>query len=352
MSRTPLSRPTLLPGLPRIWRAPRTLQLGLDPARAMLLDLPDVQAAGLLDLLDGSRPERLALARAGSLGLRPTEATALLDTLYAAGLVVPARSLFPPAMPARLTSEAAALAFSGSAATPARTLRRRAAARVVVTGAGRLAPGVAVALAEAGAGHVHPDLTGTVTLHETPGGPLTEADIGEPRAEAVAAAMARSAPGTRTRPVRQGTACLVIQLGHGDPAAPAPAAGGLRHRPRLTATVREGSVSVGPLFLPHSGPCPECLARHRADRGAPWPQSPVAEAGKAVEPCGVATLLSAVARITHEALTFLDGGTPETLGAEIVITTPGRTRRRTWVPHPACGCGRRAGGLRPEGPVH
>jgi len=56
--------------------------------------------------------------------------------------------------------------------------------------------------------------------------------------------------------------------------------------------------------------------------------------------------------ITHEALTFLDGGTPETLGAEVVITTPGHTRRRTWAPHPACGCTRRAGGSRPDGPAH
>jgi bacteriocin biosynthesis cyclodehydratase domain-containing protein len=283
--------------------------------------------------------------------MRPAEAAALLDTLHAAGLVVPARSLFPPAMPERLTAEAAALAFSGPEAAPARTLRRRAAAKVVVTGASRLAPGVAVALAEAGAGHVHPDLTGAVTRHEPPGGPLTEADIGEPRAGAVAEAIRRSAPGTRTHPVRHGAAFLVIQLGHGDPATSAPTAGALRHRPRLTATVREGSVSIGPLFLPGSGPCPECIARHRADRGAQWPQPRFAETGAVVEPCSVATLLSAVARITHEALTFLDGGTPETLGAEVVITTPARTRRRTWAPHPACRCTRRAGGLRPEGPV-
>jgi hypothetical protein len=55
----------------------------------------------------------------------------------------------------------------------------------------------------------------------------------------------------------------------------------------------------------------------------------------------VATLLAAVAYLTSEALACLDEETPETLGAEVVITAPGHTRRRTWLPHPACGCTRR-----------
>jgi hypothetical protein len=351
MSRSSLPRPTLLPGLPRLWRTPHTLQLGLDPARAVLLDLPDPRAAGLLDLLDGSRPERLALARAGTLGIRPDEASALLDTLHAAGLVVPARRLFPSAMPARLTAEAAALAFTGPAAAPARTLRRRAAARVVVTGPSRLAAGVAVALAEAGTGHVQPDLTGPVTHHEPPGGPLTDADVGNPRAEAVAAAIRRAAPTTQTRPVRRGAASLVIQLGHDHPAGQPPVTSAHRHRPHLPAAIREGGVAVGPLILPGSSPCPNCLILHRADRDATWAPDP-APARPGLEPCGVATLLAAVAYITNEALATLNEENPETLGAEVVMTAPGHTRRRTWLPHPACRCTRRApgtGAVRPRG---
>ncbi len=340
MSRTPLPRPTLLPGLPRLWHTPHTLQLGLDPARAVLLDLPEPRAARLLDLLDGSRSERLALAQAGSLGIRPDEAAVLLDTLHAAGLVVPAHHLFPAAMPARLTAEAAALAYTGAATTPARALRRRAAARVVVTGPSRLAAGVAVALATAGTGHVHPDLTGPVTRHEPPGGPLTESDIGRPRAEAVAAAIQRAAPDTRTRPVRRGAASLVIRLGHDQPADRPPVTSAQRHRPHLTATIREGVVMVGPLLLPGTTPCPNCMTLHRTDRDSHWPRT--AAAPPALEPCGVATLLAAVAYITGEALTYLNEETPETVGAEVAVTAPGHTRRRTWPPHPACGCARRA----------
>ncbi|WP_158647408.1 hypothetical protein [Actinoplanes sp. ATCC 53533] len=397
MSRTPLPRPTLLPGLPRIWRTPHTLQLGLDPARAVLLDLPEPGAARLLDLLDGSRSERHALAQAGSLGIRPGEAAVLLDTLHEVGLVVPAQSLFPSSMPARLTPEAAALAYSQAGATPARTLRRRAAARVVVTGPSRLAAGVAVALATAGTGHVHPDLAGQVTRHEAPGGPLTESDIGKPRAEAVAAAIQRSAPETKTRTVRRGAASLVIQLGRDHPATPPPVTSAQRNRPHLTATIREGVVMVGPLILPATSPCPNCMALHLADRESLWqtnppppppppplpspptappptpaspstppstptppspstqastsswalhsplawiPASPPAWAPPALEPCGVATFLAAVAFITGEALAYLDEETPETLGVEVAVTAPGRTRRRTWPPHPNCGCSR------------
>jgi len=345
MSRTPLPRPTLLPGLPRIWRSPHTLQLGVDPARAVLLDLPEPRAARLLDLLDGSRSERNAVAQAGPLGIRPDEAAVLLDTLHEAGLVVPAQSLFPSSMPARLVPEAAALAFAEAGAAPARTLRRRAAARVVITGPSRLAAGVAVALATAGTGHVHPDLTGPVTRHETPGGPLTDSDIGKPRAEAVAAAIQRSAPETKTRTVRRGAASLVIQLGRDHPATPPPVTSAQRNRPHLPATIREGIVMIGPLILPATTPCPNCMTLHRADRDSLWqtnPPPPPVSTPPALEPCGVATLLAAVGFITGEALAYLDEETPETLGAEVAVVAPGRTRRRTWPPHPACGCSRQA----------
>ena len=52
----------------------------------------------------------------------------------------------------------------------------------------------------------------------------------------------------------------------------------------------------------------------------------------------MATLLAATAFATAEVLTFLDGGTPETLGATVEISAPGRFRRRTWHPHPGCRC--------------
>jgi hypothetical protein len=333
----------LLPGLPRTWRGLHTLQLGADPARSVLLDLPDPRAADLLDLLDGSRPERVILRRASGLGISAAEIRALLDTLHTAGLLLPASRLLPPALPdecrRRLTGEAAALALGGVPA-PARPLRRRVAARVVVRGSGRLGAAVAVALVQAGVGHVHADLPGTVTAAELPGGPLHGADVGTPRSAAVTAALLRAAPTAETRSVRRGTASLVVQLGHEQPAALL-AAGHLRRRqPHLALAVHDGVAVVGP-FVPATGaPCLNCVDLHRRERDPEWPGHP-AGSPATVEPCTVTTLLAATAYATAEALTFLDGGTPETTGAAVEITAPGRFRRRTWPPHPACGCGPR-----------
>jgi hypothetical protein len=353
---SPLLRPTLLPGLVRVWRGPHTLQLGLDPGNAVLVDLPDPRAARMLELLDGTRPERLVLARAVECGVAADDARALLDSLHAAGFVLSAPSLLPSSLAddgrRRLTGEAVALALRDrrragtppqprAGRSPAATLRRRAAARVAVAGRGRLGAAVAVALAEAGVGHVHPDLSGMVGRAELAGGPLTGADVGRPRAEAVADAVAAAAPGVATRAIRRGTASLVVQLCHVQPVALLAAGHAQRGQAHLAVSLREGAAIVGPLVPGAGGPCLNCVDLHRTERDPGWPELAAQLAAGDHEPCGVATLLAAVAYVTGEALTYLDGGTPETLGAAVEITAPGRHRRRTWPPHPACGCTRR-----------
>ena len=57
MSRTLAIRPTLLPGLRRLWRDPHRLQLGTGPGRAVILELHRPGRARVLDLLDGTRTE-------------------------------------------------------------------------------------------------------------------------------------------------------------------------------------------------------------------------------------------------------------------------------------------------------
>jgi hypothetical protein len=426
--------------VPRIWRDPHTLQLGLDPARAVLLDLPDPRAARILDLLDGARPERVVLRRAAERGISLDDARALLDTLHAAGFVLPAPALLPTLADdarRRLTGEAAALAIERATArlpllhahaahqqatappatgrraaadhpatapaatdqpaathqrstapatarptpppatgTPARVphqrtipakarrqpsgsvdaavqgpggrspaaiLRRRLTARVVVTGHGRLGAGLAVALAEAGVGHVHPELPGAVTLTELAGGPLRGADVGSPRREAVVSALRRAVPGVETRPVRRGGANLVVQLGSDQPTALVAAAHASRRQAHLAVSVHDGVAVVGPFVPPSGAPCLLCVELHRRDRDARRPE-PVDRLDPAeLEPCPVATLLMATGFAAAEVLAYLDGGMPETLGASVEITTPGRLRRRSWMPHPACGCRRSPG---------
>ncbi|MEO3922978.1 hypothetical protein ABGB07_03730 [Micromonosporaceae bacterium B7E4] len=60
--------------------------------------------------------------------------------------------------------------------------------------------------------------------------------------------------------------------------------------------------------------------------------------GDGQEPCLTATLVTAAGYAVGEVLTFLDGGTPETVGGAVEVTGAGRLRRRTWPPHPACDC--------------
>jgi hypothetical protein len=378
-------RPVLLPGLPRVWRGPHTLQLGLHPGRAILLDLPDPRAAGLLDLLDGTRPEAVFLRQAATVGLPTPEAHDLLDSLRRAGLLLAGRHLLPPALTGptrrRLTAEATALALTALALTaqgrptvpigapahevgavdghrplsdpqapggsglsdrsglsPAQILRRRMAAKVVVTGRGRLAAPIAVALAESGVGHVEPDLPGPVGEADLPGSPLQVADLGLPRRAAVAAAVQRAAPGTVTRQLRRGSATLTVQLGYDQPVALLAASYASRRQPHLVVAIREGTAAVGPFVPAVGGPCLQCLDLHRRDRDAGWPDLMVQLAPEAPEPCGVCTLLAATAFATAEALAFLDGALPETVGAAVEITAPGRFRRRSWPAHPACGC--------------
>lgn len=352
-----MNRPTLIPGLTRVWRGPTELQLGSDPARAVVLRLPSARTASVLDLLDGTRPARAVLHRAAELGVAPDDAGALLDTLHAAGLALPATALLPaaPARP-RLLGEAAALALSeldlrdparrdpagpdaaAPARLPAQTLRRRESARVVISGRGRLGAAMAVALAESGVGHVHPDVSGLVAPGDLPAGPLLAADVGRPRHAAIHDAVLRAAPGTVTHALRRHPADLVVQLDHDPPVALVAAAHGRRRQPHLAVTIRDGVAVIGPLVPATGRPCLHCLDLHRRDRDAGWPGPPRVDVP---EPCAVTTVLAATAFATAEVLTFLDARTPGTLGASVELSAPGRTRRRTWLPHPACPCATR-----------
>ncbi|GAB2927470.1 ThiF family adenylyltransferase [Micromonospora polyrhachis] len=347
-STPPIPRPILLPGLARLWRDRHTLQLGLAPGRAVLLEVANPNTVRLLDLLDGAHSERAVLDHAARIQVAREDARTMIHTLRAAGLVLGGPTLLPHDLPEparqRLATEAVAIALQGPEAsgTPAQVLRRRAAARVVVTGQGRLAAPVAVALAQAGIGHVHPELTGLVEPPDSVASSLSATDIRRPRAEAVADAIARVAPGTDTRPIRRGGASLVVQVGTDRPAGLLAAGYAQRRQAHLLLGLRDGVPVVGPLVPATGGPCLNCLDLHRQDRDPAWPELAAQLAGDtSSEPCAASTLISAIGFAVGEILAFLDGGTPETVGGAVEIKSPGRFRRRTWPPHPACGCARR-----------
>lgn len=334
MTADPLLRPTLLPGLARLWRDPYTLQLGADPRHAVLLELPDPALSRLLDTLDGSRPARAVLDVAGRLGIPREQAQQLLDTLAGHGLVVGAHTLLPANLPPparrRLTTEATALALRrpGSPATPAQILRRRQRARIVLAGRGRLVRPLAVALAESGIGHLGLDL------------PTSEHVRDE-----VARAVEQVAPETRTAPVRPGPlgpADLVVLLGVDRPANLVAAGLARRRQAHLLIDVRDRTPVVGPLVPTPGAPCLHCLDLHRQDRDPGWRQlaAQLCAIGPATT-CDAATLLAAVSIGTAEILSFVDGGSPETIGAAVEVHAPAQLRRRAWSVHPRCPCQRR-----------
>ncbi|MEV4812344.1 hypothetical protein [Micromonospora avicenniae] len=347
MSRAPLPRPTLLPGLTRLWRDRHTLQLGVGPERAVLLEIADPRAARLLDLLDGTRSERGVLSHPLTTDVGAEPARTLIEALRAAGLLVPGHTLLPRDLAgptrARLGAEAGALALAAARlpATPAQVLRRRLAARVLVTGTGRLGAAVAVALAQAGVGQVTAELSGPVRPADLAGTGIPAADLGRPLAAAVREAIARSAPGTAGSTGRRGRADLVVQVGTDRPAALLAAGYAQRRQPHLLITLQEGVPVIGPLVRPPAGPCLNCVDLHRTDRDPDWPRLAAQLAGEESLPAGAtATLLVAAGFATAEALAQLDGGTPETVGAAVEVTAAGRFRRRGWPPHPSCRCSR------------
>jgi bacteriocin biosynthesis cyclodehydratase domain-containing protein len=345
MSRRPTRRPTLLPAVRRLWRDPYRLQLGTDPARAVLLELADPIHARLLDLLDGTYTERGLIRAAGRAGIASHEAAALLRALTAAGYVVDANSLelsrASDAARRRLSNETTALALRTA---PAAAMRRRLQAQVLVTGTSRLAVPIACILAASGVGHVDPDQTGVTRLTDaTPCG-LLPGDAHRPRGVAAAEALHRVAPDVASTPLRATRASFVVLVGCSAPASLTALSYGSRRLAHLAVSVRDGTVVVGPLVRPGRSPCLNCLDLHRLDRDPDWRvvAAQLNTGPDVAEPIAATTALTGAAYAAFEVLTHIDGGSPATIGATVEISEPGRTARREWSQHPACGCRRRA----------
>jgi hypothetical protein len=336
----------LLPGLRRLWRDRHTVQFGTDPRRAVLLEFADAGLARVLDLLDGSRTDQAVARDAAALGIAEPATAALLAVLREGGLAVEAHTLVPAGLPEpvrrRLAPEVAALALRGDG-SPARALRRRAAARVLVTGYPRLAVPIAAALAQAGVGHLDPAGSGRTRLDDTAPGGLLPADVDRPRATAAAEAVSRGAPATDVRSLRDGSATFVVQIGAQRPAGLSALAYGRHRVPHLALDIRDGVAIVGPLVPPTGAPCLNCVDLHRQDRDPAWPAlaAQLSTGPQSPPPCSVTTLLATVAYGVDEVLTYLDGGTPRTIATTVELSGPGRERRRTWTVHPGCDCARR-----------
>jgi bacteriocin biosynthesis cyclodehydratase domain-containing protein len=331
-------RPALKPGLLPVWRDRDTLQIGIDPRRAVALT-GMADAAWVISLLDGSRDRAQVIAAARDRGM-PAELADRVLTLLAAGGALddfPAGTyrVLSRQLRARLAPELAATSLAhGYGDGGARALARRCAAHVRVLGGGRLEPAITAILAASGIGQVD-----GVDARQAAPPPAEPAPARAGRARAGRARAGRGQPGRAqvTRPD------LVVLVGVTDPEL---AARLMRERiPHLAASASEAIGVVGPLVLPGRSACLRCLDLARTDRDPAWPLILAQLAGRQPDPpaCDASLAAAVAAQAAAQALAFTDRPDqpgPVTNGTLELVLPGWQWRRRTWPPHPDCTCGR------------
>ncbi|MBV9024810.1 MAG: ThiF family adenylyltransferase [Streptomycetaceae bacterium] len=356
--------PMLKPALRRSWRERTSLQFGVDPAQAVVLESLDDPASRFLSLLDGTRGLGLLYQEAAALGLAPDRAQRLLGELARGGVLDDADSTSGLSDVIREGAgvlerlrpdlDSLSLVHPEPGAAAARMAARRA-VRVKVRGAGRVGASLATVLSAAGLGRVDVQDSGKVEPWDTAPCGIPALQTGERRETAARAAVRRASPDPRPPASRSGG------LGHAEPALGlmvlAPRDGLAAYAPdqqeaeplllagipHLYAGVIEGVGFVGPLVVPGRSPCAGCLELGRADADPAWPRILAqlrSGRSQVVPACDVAlaTLVAGLAG-TH-ALAFLDGRRPPSIGSRIEFSLTGLGLRATRVDaHPECRCG-------------
>lgn len=332
-------RPLIKPAVRRLWRDRQTLQLGLDPQRAVVLTNLDAATVTLLNLLDGRHTTEHLHQVAAEHGMSAQAVADLLELLDSAALLIDCQpaQLLPAALPSterqRLAPDLAALSLHHHNA--GEVLARRNRRRVIVAARGRLGPLIAAILAAAGVGSVAVRGIGTTHRADSCPGGIAPTDDGRSYAHAAGDAIRRSAPLARTVIGRAHRADLIVLAGGGQaPSYPE------RHLPHLAVALRDTIAVVGPLVVPGHTACFSCLELHRRDRDPAWPVLAAQLATSRAQPPEAAAIVTAAAGIAAaQSLCFLDGRPPEVLSAAVELSDDGATmRRRSWSPHPDCRC--------------
>lgn len=355
------------PGIHVLEISPRARQLGIGSGSLLLRNLRDADVA-FLGVLRGGVPDGTEAAAAAALTVPADRAAALIEALRP--LLVPYEVSAPP-VPSlrseRLSPDgrrlSAAYGINGE-----ESVRRRAQATVSVDGLGRAGALLARTLATAGVGRLLLRDPGVVAPADV-GTAYAVTDIGMNRAAAVKRHLFRIDPtqqvltvteaGERTTAPRAVDLAVTVGAAGTVPRSSDPgAAPGV---PRLLLAVTETGWDVGPLLVPGSTPCLECLDRRRADTDPGWYAAVEAltlhdrERRSGVDPsrsasrrpeCAVpegeeaagAALAAGAAALA--ALVFLDGiNQPALLSAVLSLrTSDGYSRLQKLDYHPACGC--------------
>jgi hypothetical protein len=315
-------RPALKPGLLTVWRNRDTVQIGIDPRRAIALTGMR-GAAVLLGLLDGSRDLAQILAAAGDAGISAEAADRVITLLAVGGALhdfpVTAYRAMPQGLRTRLAPELATAALAhGDADGGARILARRQGACVRVEGMGRVGLCVASFLTASGIGMV------------ISAGP-------PPAALSPPAGMAGPAPASRRPDL------VILADIHRRELPEILRRGGVPH---LAAAASEAIGVVGPLVLPGRTACLRCLDLTRAERDPAWPLILAQLTVGGADPPACDTVLAAAVatQAAAQALAFVDrpaSASAVSNGTLELVLPDWQWRRRSWAQHDRCGCGRR-----------
>ena len=363
-----------------VWRDPDTLQLGIDPRRAVALRGMR-GAEPLINLLDGSRDLGQVLAAAHAQGIGRPAAQRVIGLLAAAGALqdFPAATLraLPDGPRDRLAGELATASLAhGYSDGGALVLARRQAASVRVHGTGPVAVSLASLLAASGVGRVSctgatapagagersstgpsaaapsaaaPSAAGTQLLPWPPAGRVR---LGPPDAGGSLRAQRNTAgAGRNTAGARQNAAAAqrlphLAVLADGYPPE-LPGTLVAANVPHLTTAASEAIGMVGPLVVPGRTACLSCVNMARTDRDPAWPLILAQACGRAPRPAACAAVLAAAvaAQATAQALVFLDRAAPApaVINGTLELVLPDwQWRRHSWVPHPQCRCSSRS----------
>ncbi len=348
-------RPVLKPALRRLWRGDASLQLGADPAYAVVLDGIDAGVASVLALLDGTRDTDEVVAAAVAAGRSKHEARGLLGLLERINALDDAATAphgLPSADRERLAPDFATMTLlTARPGAAVRSIEARRDASVLVVGAGRVGSLVVALLAAAGIGHLAVrDERHASRADAVPGG-LSPADDGQPRAIAAVAAARRAGGASVEGAVRAPTeadcraADLAVVACDGWLVPDLAIVGLLAGAgvPYLVAGIRETYGVVGPLVSPGRTSCPRCHDLHRTERDPAWPAiaAQLGAHARGFEPaCDVALAAGVAALTAGQVLAYLLGpGMTRCVDATLELRLPEWVvRRRAWTPHPDCPC--------------
>ncbi|RSM70147.1 hypothetical protein DL991_38205 [Amycolatopsis sp. WAC 01375] len=328
--------PALLPGLEVLERGSGELQIGLDPAHAVVLAGVASEVAEALRGLDGTRAvDDIVLAQSE----HDEQLRDLMTDLTARGLLTDAGQ---PQRHPRPRAETGLWSLRARHHQAAMTARRKRAA-VAIHGDGRLAVAIAVLLANGGVGHIDIRASGTVRERDLGSG-YTEAEVGMPRRDAMAQVVRRAGADTSTTRLYSDRQPELVLLT--DAVVPPPelvdelVRDGVSHLP---VRVRDGIGIVGPLVVPGRSSCLRCADLHRAARDDSWPRVATQLAGRVQRP-DLGAVHACAALASAQALRLLSPAdqAPPAWNATLEIDFfDGAIRHRDWPPHTGCGCGAR-----------